>query len=313
MKQVKNTKVKGYSLYQLTPRDLAFLEDHSYQAGNILIFSARGKAKLGREIARANNLKTAQEFLSSLYDKDMLLPLEESAPQAEGVGAGALAGGAASLGGAGNEEQLQELLAQNEELKQSLNKKTQRIEELSFISLQNDILREELMEDLRQISGPTTIKTVAELDELRVRIVELEAQLTTEKNKNIELDNTVVVLLAEKSVLEHELAESHRLIDAGMQDLPFTTAADNDQELVLTNATGGVIQIYHEFPPIPKQSFKKKLYSQAWRVAFVLIGIMVAAYVLYLIGVIETMRSSGIDVQLYSDEVLARVRAIFGK
>ena len=316
MKQVKGIDTKGYSLYEVTERDLAFLVDHAYHVGNILIFNSPANAKLGREIGRANNLKAAEEFLaqsgSVAIDQRGLAPgasrgkdsaLSEVVERYEGL---------RSEDARHYEKRITGLIRENEELRESNTEKSQRIHELSFLSLQNDIQREELINDLKEASNMAAVKAVVELDELRVRIVELEAQLATEKNERVGLENATVLLSAEKSVLEHELLQAQALLDAYKDQGAFKTASDDETELILTNSSGSVIHIYHEFPPAPKQSISRKLFSHARRATFIIIGFLVVAYIFYLTSVLDTMRASGVDVQTYSDAVLDGIRKLFG-
>ena len=351
MKQVKGIDARGYCLYELTERDLSFLVDHDYHVGNILIFSSNNKARLGREVGRANNLKAAEEFLSSLSEKSISFPLEgeASSSPADAVsrerGATLQERGATlqergvvlldkdealfkqldKLEGLRNEDvrryerKIEELTLENEEFQKSLAEKSKRINELSFLSLQNDIQREELINDLKEVSNISTVKTVIELDELRIKIVELETQLVFEKDRSANLESSAVLLSAEKSVLEHELEEGQKQLEEAQRQLgaspkagDFQAASETEQELILTNSSGGVIHIYHEFPPIPKHSIGRRLFSQARLVFFVIIGILAVAYIFYLSSVLETMRASGIDVSNYSDAVLNEIRSLFG-
>ena len=277
MKQIKNIDAKGYALYELGERDLSYLEDHDYRVGNVLIFDTSNKARLGHEVGRANNLKAAQEFLTSLAEKG-----------------------------------LEELIHKNQELQVSLAEKSKRINELSFLTLQNDIQREELINDLREISNTDPVKALAELDSLKIRILELETLLTAEKDARDSFESETLLLSAEKNLLEQELKETQTLLRTPQKANPFKPASNDDKELVLTNSSGGVIRIYHEFSPLPKSSMRKKLFSQGRRVIFVLVGIAVVTYIFYLTSVLESMRASGVDVQMYSDAVLERIRNLFG-
>jgi len=327
MKQVKGVDTKGYRLYELTERDLAYLVDHNYHAGNILIFSPDTKAKLGREIGRANNLNAAEQYLASLSENPMapLVPATAGAPQEKDGILSELVGRYEKLHReeiGQYEMRIEGLIRENEELQKSNAEKSKRVEELSFLSLQNDIEREELLNDLKEVSNTTAIKALEELDNLRIRIVELETHLAFEKNKYASLDSAAVLLSAENSVLEHELKEAYELIrttreagtdmGAAARAGTFTATSENEQELILTNASGGVIHIYHEFPPIPKQSIRKRLFSQARHAAIVVVGILLVAYIFYLNSLIASMQASGIDVASYSQALLERIRSLLG-
>ena len=415
MKQVKGVDTKGYCLYELTERDLAYLVDHNYHAGNILIFNPSTKVKLGREIGRANNLDAAEQYLASLSagqhpvsllagqqltslstgQHPALLSAEQypaplsaeqhRAPLSAGQYPASLSESPkAPLANAVQEKdgalselvsryerlrrdeivqyeaRIEELIRENEELQKSNAEKTKRVDELSFLSLQNDIEREEMLNDLKEVSSSPAIKALEELDDLRVRIVELETRLAFEKNKCANLDSAAVLLSAENSILENEVKEAHRLLEAsrgagagagaggqtgagagtgvsagagaggqtgagagaagvgaggqtgGTGTGAFTAASKNEKELVLTNASGGVIHIYHEFPPIPKQSMRKRLFSQARHVVIVVIGILLIAYIFYLSSLIASMEASGVDVASYSQAMLERIKSLFG-
>jgi len=334
MKQVKGVDTKGYSLYELTERDLAYLVDHNYHAGNILIFNPSTKVKLGREIGRANNLDAAEQYLASLSAEQYLVPLPES-PKMPLSGTMLEKDGALSemvsryeklrrdeIGQ--YEARIEGLIRENEELQKSNAEKTRRVEELSFLSLQNDIEREEMLNDLKEVSSSSTIKALEELDDLRVRIVELETRLAFEKNKCANLDSAAVLLSAENSILESEIKEAYRLLETsrlagastdrqtGAGTGTFTAASKNEKELILTNASGGVIHIYHEFPPIPRQSIRKRLFSQARHATIVIIGILLVAYIFYLSSLIASMQASGVDVASYSSALLDRIKSLFG-
>ena len=334
MKQVKGIDAKDYCLYELTERDLTYLVDHDYHIGNILIFGPNNKAKLGREIGRANNLKAAEEFLASLAEKSIGFPLENEPTLAGGTPSPASSstsptGGTPSLissnpslieqyeelrgeGVRQYEKRIEELTIEVVTLQKANAEKSKRVDELSFLSLQNDIQREELINDLKEVSNVSAVKAVVELDELRVKIIELETQLDFEKNACTGLESTIVLLSAEKSVLEHELNEAQKQLDNSRKPNSFNTATENEQELILTNSSGGVIHIYHEFPPIPKHSIGKRLFSRARLAFFVIMGTLVVAYIFYLNSVLDTMRASGIDVSAYSDAVLGGIRSLFG-
>jgi len=331
MKQVKGVDTKGYCLYELTERDLAYLVDHSYDAGNILIFSPNTKAKLGREIGRANNLNAAEQYLASLSAEQHLasIPVEQhltsiserskvppTSPTQEKDGA--LPELVSRYEKLHREEigqyevRIEGLIRENEELQRSIAEKTKRVEELSFLTLQNDIEREEMLSDLKEISSSSAIKALEEIDDLRIRVVELETQLSFERNKCANLDSAAVLLSAENSILENEVKEAYRLLEASRKADAFTTESKNDKELVLTNSSGGVIHIYHEFPPIPRQSIRKRLFSQARHVAIVITGILLIAYIFYLSSLVASIEASGIDVSSYSHALLEKIRSLFG-
>jgi len=337
MKQVKGVDTKGYCLYELTERDLAYLVDHNYHAGNILIFSPNTKAKLGKEIGRANNMNAAEQYLASLSENP-IAPLTGAVQEKDGI----LSELVSRYEKLHREEigqyemRIEGLIRENEELQRSNAEKSKRVEELSFLSLQNDIEREELLNDLKEVSNTNAVKAMEELDNLRIRIVELETQIFFEKNKCANLDNTAVLLSAENSVLENELKEAYRLLESSREDdtgtrtgagagagagaatgtstgtNAFTATSKNEKELVLTNSSGGVIHIYHEFPPVPRQSVRKRLFSQARHAAIVITGILLVAYIVYLNSLIASMQASGVDVAGYSSALLERIRSLFG-
>jgi hypothetical protein len=192
------------------------------------------------------------------------------------------------------------------------------------------------------------LDAIAELDELRVETLTLRKGLSSAEGRCAELESANVLLAAEQTTLLCELDAVQQALDAGNRLQGFggqlSTAGDpgsdtyrpgsgascqppgtaspspdlgwqsqdSEQELVLTNPKGDVIHIYHEFPEIPRSSLRRKLFSRARQLLFILTGMAVAAYVFYLNSVLDTMKASGVDIAPYSKAVLDALLKPFG-
>ena len=222
-----------------------------------------------------------------------------------------------------------QLVRENEALRTELAEKTQRVEELSFRSLQDDLRHQELMQSLTGNNSEAVLKAVAELDELRVEALTLRKGLGIAEGRCAELDDANVLLTAERTTLLCELDAVQKALDSGNRHQspdadnwhPLANnqhpnlgwqSRDGEQELVLTNPNGDVIHIYHEFPEIPRSSLRRKLFSRTRQLLFILTGMAVVAYIFYLNSVLDTMKASGIDVALYSKAVMDALLKPFG-
>jgi hypothetical protein len=412
MRRIENSE--GYVLYELTARDLGSLVGHDYQAGNILIYRPFEKARLGRELGRASDLKAAKAFLASCGASPAVFPLEGQPPVGQmgarepaaregaagqmGAGEGAgepVAGqiaeeGAAGQMGAGQptagqpvtrsiieeqtatddlaidftqalrdkdrallelkthyealmaaeaqatDEATLHLSATIEALKQNLAEKDARITQLSLATLQGDLQREELMNELIEATAQSpALEAIEELDELRTHSTDVQNELKSLRAAYADLEGTNLVLLAEKSTLEIELATALRdnasLRGSGdgaraVSTLGMSTGADGEadrtgsfaqssdsaKELVLADEAGSTIHIYHEFPTLPKRSLWHKTLTRSRYIGLALAAVLAVAYIAYLNSVLGAIQSAGIDIHSYSEAVIAHLRELLG-
>jgi hypothetical protein len=370
MRRVKNSE--GYSLYELTERDLSSLVNHDYQVGNILIYRPSEKARIGRELGRASDLKAAETFLASRNASSPVFPLEEQPPVEQAIEERLTAEQLAlrpiaaehpatdtlitdyaqvlrdkdqalldmkahyetlmATEAQAADEVTRHLSAIIEALKQDATEKDARITQLSLATLQGDLQREELMNELIEAAAqPVALEVIEELDELRVHSLDTQNELKTLRAAYADLEGTNLVLLAEKNTLEIELAAALRGTGLGTQRVDaseakaviqtsaetstlnsFTQSSDNAKELVLADASGSTIHIYHEFPALPKRSLRHRILAQSRYVSLALAAILAVAYIAYLNSVLGAIQSAGIDIQPYSEAVIARLRELAG-
>jgi hypothetical protein len=357
---------------------------HDYQAGNILIYRPFEKARIGRELGRASDLKAAETFLASRAAASLVFPLEEqpatgqveeermtagqdaerqSATQQPAIGQptpeeqpatdGLITGYTQALRDKDRalsemkahyetliaaeakaaDEAAQHLSTVIEALKQDVTEKDARITQLSLATLQGDLQREELMNELIEATAqPLALEAIEELDELRSHSADAQNELRVLKASYADLEGTNLVLLAEKGTLEIELAAALRdnaalrgaKADARMTGTleaetrtgiaadSFTRSSNNAKELVLADASGSTIHIYHEFPALPKRSLRHKVLAQSRYISLALVAVLVIAYIAYLNSVLGAIQSAGIDIQPYSEAVIARLRELVG-
>jgi hypothetical protein len=375
MRRVKTSK--GYSLYELTERDLGSLVNHDYQVGNILIYRPYEKARIGRELGRASDFEAAERFLADRSASSLIFPLEEPppaehtaerhitteqaiedqptpgnspahTPTTEQLVTSALTTDYAqalrdkdqalsemkahyealvATEAQASDEIIRHLSAALESLKQDAAEKDTRITQLSLAMLQGDLQREELMNELIEATAqPPALEAIEELDELRAHAASAQIELKVLKAAYADLEGTNLVLLAEKSTLEIELAAALRRIGSSMQAAhnegagaqvggaasSFTQSSDSDKELVLADASGSTIHIYHEFPALPKRSLRHRILTQSRYISLVAVAIIAVAYIAYLNSVLGAIQSDGIDIQTYSETVIGRLRALVG-
>jgi len=282
-------------LYELTEQDLLDSDlPSSYRVGNVLIFAERQNARIGRELARADDLLAAWEFLDGrqLGAENFLSSVSQrstaataavqDSPKPPNQEVEALSSDVAQL--TLRIEQRDELLR---DISESLKAQKEENELLSLLLEQSEtrlavdeLSRNELMEDLQEVSAHTmTVETTLE------RVLEEKSRLEQElAEKATEL---VEISLINDS-LRSRLAEHDRTSrpEQATLDQPATTSSlptaevfggwqpsakvadsrpphpETAEPQTLTMASGKQIHVYHQFPELPKPSLPSR--AKAW-------------------------------------------------
>ena len=282
-------------LYELTAQDLL---DNTlpgyYQAGNVLIFSDRQNARIGQELARADDLLAAWEFLDqkpegypAAVDSQPEAADLDSAPDQPlaALGSKPPATMEAKPGGGPHDldiAQLTRRIEQRDELLRDLSEslKAQKEEnELLNLLLEqsqtrlavDELSRNELMGDLQEVSAHTmTVETTLEKvleekfrleQELAEHITELvEVSLINDDLRRIlkERENEQLTISADNAPLVDPAAEPEQALPDNNTTV-VTLAPLEKSAQTLTMASGKQIHIYHEFPQLPKRKFASLL------------------------------------------------------
>jgi len=281
-----------FYLYEVTEQDLLLpnCQQGDYRVGNVLIFANKRQISLGNELARADDIDAAHEFLDSQAASssptfvDAPSPSRPEEPQ----------------------EDLVNKIAQRDELLRELSeslKSQEQDNELLYAILETtrerlaleEARREEIIDDLQMASAETL-----SMDSTLERVMEEKSQLEQELAEritelldlNLQCDD-LKQRLAESQV---ETTEEGRLPAdqeqvAGQQSSSDGADADNSQ--LVTMASGKQIRIYHEFPNKQKLGAATRfslLVTGALRIAGIII---VAALVMLGTSVFATAKVNG--------------------
>jgi len=223
---INKGRYSQFYLYEVTEQDLLVPTETAarYTAGNVLVFADKKEVDLGRELARADDIATAHEYLANSE---------------------------ALLFG-----RIQELQSQNRELLTRIDQRDELLRDLSedlryerdMASIFQTKLNEaqsqlevgslsltELIDDLQQVSVDT--RTVE---------VELEKTLAEKANLEQELAERIADLVA----LNLQNDELKRQLSGG-GEAPDSPKKDSQ---VLTVSSGKQVHVYHEFPSPPKRT-----------------------------------------------------------
>jgi DNA repair exonuclease SbcCD ATPase subunit len=280
-------------LYEVTDQDLvlASSDDQHYAAGNILMFTSRKDIKLGHEIAKADDLATANEYLQNgteLLMRRLRQQEERLSQQAASISSRdtLLHELADDLESQKYSNQL--LIAQMEQLREQIN--------IVMLS------REEAIDDLEQVSAETHSRELEltraiedklsleqELAAMITDLVELNAQNDDLKRR---LDNSAVPLSAKDA---DPLYGQYALQNQANQAKDGKTAAAGaDFDETLTLSSGKRIHIYHDFPTLQK-SPGMSLRNFAGGVLRGLAIAVACALVLLFVSVLATANLNGLS------------------
>jgi hypothetical protein len=271
----------GLFLYEVTEQDL-LLPDYqkgAYRAGNVLIFSDKRNVSLGQELARADDIIAAREYLDSQQQGALI---EQTAAEPHPADLAALTAQLRE-----RDERLQDLtikIEQRDELLRDLadNLKNQKQDnELLYAILEatrerlavEEASREELVDDLQQASAETlnidsTLERV--LEEKFKLEQELAESITELMDMNLRYDDLkrhVDSISANSEAADTETSQPATAVGAASNggssvstDSATGSAAGsahgvpNPDSQILTMPSGKQIHIYHEFPSAPRPS-----------------------------------------------------------
>ncbi|MDR2672841.1 MAG: hypothetical protein LBC35_06100 [Coriobacteriales bacterium] len=256
---------EGVYLYEITEQDLVLTDDNTtrYVAGNIVFFTSKKNATLGNEIAKADDLAAAEEYLKNSAELlvEHLRRLEQRlAQQTESLHERDKLMRDLTDDLESQRYSNQVLIAQLRQLKEQVS-----IERMS---------REEIVDDLEQASAETYSKELElnrvieaklgleqELAAMITDLVELNAQNDDLKRRLDEPFNGTNVPLA--AAVPHKAAVTSTEGQQGRTTQIITTEdiqsgtthlRDHAESIrvsfdeVLTMASGKQIHIYHDFP-----------------------------------------------------------------
>ena len=303
-------------LYEVTEQDLLLGDEARslYRVGNVLMFTDKRDASLGREFACADDLSAAKEYLDhELWD--------EGQSTADGSTGADTANAAAMVSSQDSEpvfrdeslRSLTEKIEQRDELLRDLSeslKSQQQVNGVLHAQLEqarkqlvaDELRQSEMVDDLQCVSVEThTIETTLE------RVVEEKYRLEEELAERI---TELVDLNLQNDDLRKQLFETHRVTElTAAATAPLTSAAPAasvthvaateaikvratpvsesterqmtgratyfEDSQIITTASGKQIRIMHEFPLVSKRTLPARIGR------FLLSGLRVAAIILF--------------------------------
>ena len=282
-------------LFEITEQDLLGTKNipATYQAGNVLLFDCRQSIDIGLELARADDLNCAFEFLAA-----QSLPGDtcDNAPSTEAL---------AEI------EQLKNRLEQRDgllsEFADQLKRQKEENELLQLLldQTQSQIAleaaaRDEMMDDLKQASADTLM-----IEHNFERAIEEKMMLEQELAEKI-------TELLESSMINDDLRRQIRPdsdepgIDSvvDLLDTDYQIAADKTQ--IYTMTSGKQIHVYHEFPSITEKR-PGQLLQSIFRISIRAAMTIILLLVLTLIAsVLATSFSNRISLGEALDLILSR-------
>jgi hypothetical protein len=311
-------KYNDVYLYEVTEQDLLFNKEASktYCVGNVLMFADKRVIDLGHELARAEDLAAAREYLVQEDDQGDASECEDQSKLAALTSRLAL-----------QDEALRSLtkkIEQRDELLRDLSESlTAQKQDNSLLQTQleqartqlavDELKHNEMVDDLEYASKEThTIGSTLErvMDE-KFRIQqELAERITELVELNLQNDDLKRQLLKPAQATEAPpLAEPAMRAESSTAtpaDLCETTPSSSDSK-VLTMASGKKIHVLHEFPTAPKPgpvvSFGRILVS----VARVTIITLFALLVLGTASVITTAQVNSLSYGAALDLIMRSV------
>jgi hypothetical protein len=296
-------------LYEVTKQDLLFNEGvaKTYRTGNVLMFADKRGVDLGRELACAEDLAAAKEYLTRKESQDD--PAQDEYQIKLAALMSRLASQDETLGS------LTEKIEQRDELLRDLSESLtaqkrdnsllhEQLEQARTQLAVDEISRNEMVDDLQHVSTEIhTIESTLErvLDEKFRLEQELAERITELVELNLQNDDLKKQLVgpgqmtARSSVADATAAVPSPVpvptpvtapVPASMGEPSATGAAgtfgnfpDDTDPKVLTMASGKKIHVLHEFPKAPKQGpvagFGQMLASVARVAAITLFALLV--------------------------------------
>jgi hypothetical protein len=283
-------------LYEVTEQDI--LLGHNlevgYRSGNVLIFADKRVAKLGQELARADDISAAREFL----DRGGLTTSQESS--------------------ATEVANLRELLRQKDESLRSLAEKIEQRDELlcdvseslkaqrqdnellhaMLEALQeqlaaSELSQNELVDDLQLVSGEARSRESA-LELVLGEKFQLEQELAERITELVEMN-------LQNDELRYQLSGRTPGAEARMTASPAVAEAaaggseGQSESQIVTVSSGKQIHIYHEFPPSARPSKGARLRSALGTGLRLFALIILLALLLTAVSTLATAQVNGIS------------------
>jgi len=283
----------GHFLYELTEQDL-LLSDYcwqGYKAGNVLIYTDRHDVRLGSQIARADDLESAREYLADgRMDR-----------QAAGAGGG---GRADSPGGQTDSrdsqiDSLSNMLCQRDELLRDMADSLEvQKDHNQMLSAQLDMAKQRLTAD--SISRD---ELLGDLQNASAEQLSVEQALALSVHEKNELEGELAKMIADlvelrlqKDDLERQLTAS--ALPASPQ--PATEAlepakAQGGDTEILTMASGKQVYVYHQFPEAKRRNLAGSLSLAANAIARIAVLLLLALVLVLATSVAATAHLNGIS------------------
>jgi len=325
-------RYKDLYLYEITAQDLLLPEgaSNTYRVGNVLIYPDKRHVGLGRELACADDIFAAKEFLDDRgfqgveHTADNEAEAQDDAPAIETQAESAVESSTAYSTALAEAARLQEEIHHRDENLLDLNVKIEQRDELlrdlsESLKTQkedNELLRavlentrervkldalsrEELIDDLEKVSG-TTENLGAELERaleekftLEQELAERITELLELSLQNEELKSEALGLEADRILQQSE--PEHDSTGRERSPAPLVLGTFSDENQIVTMASGKQIHIYHEFPRAPKRSLPTRLRLVVGSALRALVIVVFASLVLLAASVFATSRVNDIS------------------
>jgi hypothetical protein len=285
-----------YLLYEVTEQDLLLKSEAvaAYRVGNVLIFADRKSIGFGNELARADDIFAAKEYL------------ETSSPQATAL----------TRRFESELEALREKIDQRDELLRDLadNLRIQKVEnELLLQRLQEsqeliataELSRSEMVDDLHQVSAETQMME-ANLQRTFDEKAQLEQELASRLTEIVELN-----LL--NSELSRQIQHADAAGDVGLLAPGSLAAAPEaaDGAQVLTMTSGRQVHLYHEFPYTARSGLPGRLSGGVRSVLRIVLVAAAAVAVLLATSVLATAAANQVSLGEALDVLVGSLNEIW--
>ena len=319
---INRGRYNNLHLYEVTEQDLLIPTETAahYKAGNVLVFADKKSVDLGQEIAKADDIAAAWEYLENgealLYERVKLL---ESQNQDLST----------------RIEQRDELLRDmSDDLRYERDMSILLNKQLDEVRYQLEIealSRDELVGDLQQVSADThtveailerTLTEKAKLEqELAARIADLVDLNFQNDDLRLQLGHSFPEAIHEKELEvpstqepQQQISPSSSPQDSHTPHYEQTEAPPDAQKTlpdsgqILTVSSGKQVHVYHEFPPPPKRTARTTTSLVSRTILRIVIILLIVVLLFLGLSVVATAVSNDVSMGEALDLLLNMVK-----
>jgi hypothetical protein len=276
-------------LYEVTEQDLMIPDElaKAYRPGNVLVFADKKSVGLGGELARADDLESAYDYIQNngaiMYGRAMELQAKVN--------------------------DLNDRIRQRDELLGDLS------EDLRCERQINDILRAQI-DDVRSRIHQDELsreELVGDLQTVSEEMQGYEAALEKTINEKLELESELASRITDLVELNVQYDELKAQLELSAQKAGQGDDGDRLPETgqIVTVGSGKQVHVYHEFPQAPRRTLRTATSLGARLLLRACLAVCVAMLLIVLLSVAATAQFNGISMGEALDLLLGMALDIY--